>query len=88
MRRMDDAAAIEPQPSPATASTTWLVKPGDHFWNIAERAVSASAGRPASVGEIDPYWRTLIAVNRARLVDPRNPDLILPSQVLELPPSS
>jgi nucleoid-associated protein YgaU len=88
MRRMHDAAAIEPQASPATAPTTWLVKPGDHFWNIAERAVSASLGRPASVGEIDPYWRRLIAVNRARLVDPRNPDLIVSSQVLELPPVS
>jgi nucleoid-associated protein YgaU len=32
------------------------------------------------------YWRRLIDANRDRLVDPGNPDLLLPGQELVLPP--
>jgi hypothetical protein len=31
-------------------------------------------------------WRRLVEVNRPRLVDPANPDLLYPGQVLVLPP--
>jgi hypothetical protein len=32
------------------------------------------------------YWRRLIDTNRDRLVDPGNPDLLVPGQELVLPP--
>jgi len=35
--------------------------------------------------EVEPYWRRLIDLNRSRLVDPGNPDLIFPTQVFDLP---
>ena len=36
--------------------------------------------------EVASYWRRLIAANEDRLVDPGNPDLLLPGQELVLPP--
>ena len=35
--------------------------------------------------EVTTYWRALIEANRDRLVDPSNPDLLYPDQVLRLP---
>jgi hypothetical protein len=57
------------------------VAPGEHFWSIAERTV---AERGSSV-TVDDYWRLLVEVNRDRLADPDDPDLIYPGQVLVLP---
>jgi hypothetical protein len=78
----------EPPPTaPPVASTPpppvdeVVVEPGDSFWSLAVDAVGERA-RPAVV---DDYWRRLIARNRARLVDPGNPDLLYPGQVLVLP---
>jgi hypothetical protein len=34
------------------------------------------------------YWRALVDANRAHLVDPGNPDLLVPGQQLALPPFS
>ena len=59
-----------------------VVAPGDSFWSLAVEAVGDHAGP----GPVDDYWRRLIARNRARLVDPGNPDLLYPGQVLLLPP--
>ncbi|MFP5322935.1 MAG: LysM peptidoglycan-binding domain-containing protein, partial [Acidimicrobiia bacterium] len=61
---------------------------GDSFWTIAEETVSDALARPATDDEVDPYWRRLVEANRARLVDPADPDLLHPGQVLELPPLS
>ena len=57
------------------------VRPGDHFWSIAELVV-AERGLDVPVGR---YWRLLVEANRSRLVDPANPDLLYPGQVLVLP---
>jgi nucleoid-associated protein YgaU len=57
------------------------VLPGEHFWGIAEQVV-AERGLTVSVAD---YWRLLIEANRSRLVDPDDPDLIHPGQVLVLP---
>ena len=54
-----------------------VVAPGDSFWSIA----ADEAGDRDLVG----YWRALIEANRDRLVDPTNPDLLYPDQVLVLP---
>lgn len=67
---------------------TWTVATGESFWVIAAETVSDLLGRPATDDEIAPYWTALIDANRHRLVDPENPDLILPGQVFELPETS
>lgn len=69
--------ASEPS-APVARPVTVLVAPGDSFWSLAEAAVGAPA-------EVAPYWRRLVAANRAALVDPANPDLIYPGQRFLLP---
>ncbi len=67
---------------------TWPVSTGDSFWSIAEETLAESWGRvDLSDREIATYWKTLIEANEARLVEPGNPDLLLPGQELELPPT-
>lgn len=61
------------------------VQPGEHFWSIAEQVVIERVGPTASDADVAAYWRQLVEVNRDRLVDPDNPDLILPGQVFDLP---
>lgn len=69
-----------PQPDPATAATV-EVRRGDNLWRIAERQVAADPQR----GPTLRYWLRLIDANRSRFVEPGNPSLILPGQVLDLP---
>jgi nucleoid-associated protein YgaU len=59
----------------------WVVEPGDSFWSIAEDVVGSGDERAAG-----RYWRALIEANRSRLVDPGNPDLLVPGQELVVPP--
>lgn len=79
-------ATPAPPAAPAVDPARWVVEPGDSFWAIAEEVV-ATSGRPGA-GEraVGRYWRQLIEANRARLVDPANPDLLLPGQQLVVPP--
>jgi len=66
---------------------THVVQRGDHLWSIAEGAVQASsAGGAVDDATVARYWRVLIEQNRDRLVDPGDPDLIVPGQELVLPP--
>lgn len=74
-----------PRSSP-TAGTERTVAPGDSFWSIAEEEVSRRLGRPATTVETAAWWVRLIEANRDRLVDPIDPDLLLPGQRLLLPP--
>lgn len=61
------------------------VRPGEHFWAIAADVVRD--GDPeAGDAEIAEYWLDLIELNEDRLVEPGNPDLLVPGQVLLLPP--
>jgi len=69
----------------APAPTSAVVLRGDSLWSIAERTVTERLGRPAQDHETAPYWRILMEVNRHRLVDPGDPDLIHPGQELILP---
>jgi nucleoid-associated protein YgaU len=74
------AAPRRPSPTPPPTVPDRgevVVRPGDSFWSIAEE----EAGAPG----VGPYWRALIDLNRGRLVDPSNPDLLYPGQVLRLP---
>jgi len=79
-------APAPPPPTAAVVATTWTVAPGESFWSIAEEVLADAWGRPATDAEVDPYWRTLVERNRARLADPDDPDLLHPGQVLDLPP--
>ena len=73
------------EPQPKHARDTWTVRQGDHLWSIAESVLEQRWERPPTDAEIAPYWEKLIAHNREQLVDPDNPDLIVPDQVLDLP---
>jgi len=77
-----DPAPAPPAPGPIERT----VVAGDSFWRIAEAVVGARLGRPPSDAEVAPYWVDLIDANRDRLVHPGDPDLLLPGQVLRLPP--
>jgi nucleoid-associated protein YgaU len=72
--------AAPPEPGSPAATTpapaTWTVQPGDHLWNIAERTAPA---------DVATYWRRLVELNRPRLADPDNPDLLFPGDVVVLP---
>lgn len=80
-----EAPPTAPAP-PAPGGETWTVRGGDNFWTIAHRLLADAWGRPPSARETDPYWRALVEANRSGLVDPGNPDLLLPGQVLAVPP--
>ncbi len=70
---------------PAVDAATWVVEPGDSLWRIADDVVRTARPR-ASDRTVTGYWRSLVDANRAQLVDPRNPDLLVPGQQLALPP--
>ena len=79
------APALPPAPAlPAVDAATWLVEAGDSLWSIAEDVVRTA--RPEAADRIvTRYWRALTDANRAHLVDPDNPDLLVPGQPLTLP---
>jgi len=60
-------------------SDTWVVKPGEHFWSIARST------RDRAAGSLHDHWLALIELNRDRLPDPCNPDLVHPGTELLLP---
>lgn len=69
-----------------TERTTHTVRSGESLWRIASHRLARSFGRAPTDAEIVPYWRELIEMNRDRLPDRDDPDLILPGQELLLPP--
>jgi hypothetical protein len=81
----DTMRVVEDRPPPPAAARMWTIRPGDHFWHVAEAVLVADWGRPAGDAEIATYWRTLVDHNRSRLVDPGNPDLVYAGQEVELP---
>jgi hypothetical protein len=62
------------------------VQPGDHLWRVAEVIVSLDHGRTPRDADVESYLQRLVEANRSRLVQPDDPDLILPGQQLLLPP--
>jgi hypothetical protein len=78
--------ATEVQAAAAEEQGTYVVQHGDHLWGIAEAMLAKAWGHQPTDAQIIPYWRHLIETNRAVLVDPGNPDLILPGQTFTVPP--
>jgi len=73
-----------PQP-PILAERTHGVVAGESFWTIAEAEVAEVAGRAPLDAEVTSYWASLVRANESRLVEPGNPDYVLPGQILVLP---
>ena len=80
---------------PATPGAPAAVEPGlddyvvsrsESFWSIAADRMAEALRRPPTPREVQAYWERLIEVNRERLVDPGNADLLYAGQVLALPP--
>lgn len=64
---------------------SWTVAPGDSFWAIADEHLQDTWERDVTEAEVATYWKVLIDANVDRLVEPGNPDLLYPGQVLTLP---
>jgi len=79
-----DPTATTPPPEFTAPSTTdrWLVEPGDNLWAIAETVIAERSATP-NRGSVAAYWSALLTANADHLVDP---DLIMPGQILDLPP--
>jgi LysM domain len=73
---------------PPVDATAWVVEPGDSFWSIAVEVTGggASPGSPVDERAVTRYWRRIVDANRPGLVDPANPDLLVPGQRLVVPP--
>ena len=78
-----ESTEVVPASGPSDQSV--VVRPGDSFWALAAEELIEAWGRPVTDAEIVPYWHTMIDANRDRLVEPGNPDLILPGQELAVP---
>lgn len=78
---LPDRATGAASPPPDHGATV-RVRTGDSLWAIAEDRL----GERASVAEIADYWHRIYARNAA-VIGP-DPALILPGQVLELPPTT
>ena len=62
-----------------------VVESGDNLWYLAEDQVAADLERVPEPAEVTPYWSEVIEANHDRFVEPDNPSLILPGQVLVMP---
>lgn len=75
-----------PPPIPAVpsppAAVQHVVGPGDHLWSIAEHRLAQAWGRLPTDGEVDRYWRTVVATN-PQVADP---DLLHVGDVVLVPP--
>ena len=79
------AGDVYPTPPPAAAATatTYIVRPGDNFWRLAQRRITTDA-TSADVGTVRSYWVRLVDANRSRIRS-GDPNLIYPGEVLEHP---
>lgn len=82
----EPSAAPSTRPAPVTEQREVRIEPGDHFWALAERDLAEVLGRPATDSEVVPHWQAILEANADRLQVPGNPDLLLPGQLVVLPP--
>lgn len=79
-----DAAGVAADEVAPAAPRTWTIEAGEHLWHIA-RETQRDAGAPDDDVAVLRYLERLVDENRDVLVDPSNPDLVLPGQVVVLP---
>jgi hypothetical protein len=79
----DPAAVADPAPAPAAAEHE--VAAGEHLWSIAADHLEGHLGRVPSDDEVVDHWQRLIELNRDRLANPDDPDLVFPGQRFVLP---
>lgn len=75
----------EPSRGMATAPDVVVVTSGDSLWSIAQDALIDAGDAVPTDAAVERYWRQLIEANLSTLVEPTNPDLIYPGQVIALP---
>ncbi|MHB1535749.1 MAG: LysM peptidoglycan-binding domain-containing protein [Acidimicrobiales bacterium] len=73
-------------PARSTPPATWTIRPGDHLWAVADATLTRAWGRTPDARTLGSYWWTLVQLNRPRLPDPANPDLVYPGDLVLLPP--
>ncbi len=88
---VEPAAPPSGGPAPAAAAgeglATLVVERGDNFWSISEDRLEGDLGREVNDPEVVPYWREVVAANRAHYEELVDADLIHPGQVVVLPPT-
>ncbi len=83
----EDRPSIDTDDSQSSADesvSTRTVRAGESFWSIAEDEVLTKIDE-ATDEDVSAYWKQLIDINRARLPDPNNTDLLWVDTVLTLP---
>jgi len=80
------ALGLLPSTAAEAVPTTWTVRPGDSLWVIAKSVLHAAWGRAPSNEETGRFWVVVVAINRPRLSDPANPNLLFPGQSMAVPP--
>ncbi|MGQ0823782.1 MAG: LysM peptidoglycan-binding domain-containing protein [Actinomycetota bacterium] len=80
----NESVALTPN---ASDLATVTVERGDNLWTIAEQRLEVDLDRAPSDSEVAPYWRQVVDANQDRYVQPGNPNLIHPGQILVLPPT-
>jgi DNA-binding SARP family transcriptional activator/LysM repeat protein len=85
----DPAATSTDAPASAAVHDrdTVAVERGDNLWSISEDRLEDDLEREAADPEVVPYWHAVVEANQDRYVQPGNPNLIQPGQVLVLPPT-
>jgi nucleoid-associated protein YgaU len=78
--------AVDPSRAIAEAGDSHVVRAGESLWSIAYDVVAQSLKRAPTDGDVALYWHTLVDAHRPLLVDPDDPDLIFPGEVVRLPP--
>ena len=76
--------------APPSQPTSVVVQPGDNLWTIAADALARATARDRAdldAAEIARYWRAVCDAN-ATTVRSGNLDVIVPGEVIALPPAS
>ncbi|MGI8685468.1 MAG: LysM peptidoglycan-binding domain-containing protein, partial [Acidimicrobiales bacterium] len=66
--------------------TEVVVQRGDNLWSITEHVLATEDGHQPAEAAVRERWAEVIELNRDRLADPADPDVIYAGQVLRVAP--